>query len=143
MEAGDLRAHLVDEHATLRGKAEVLEALSLRVIRGDEDLGSALRLKGEEIETALIRHMLWEEEILLPELRRLGHEAVASQIRSEHERQRERIADSLIALQDAERRPVATARHLLEFIRWLDRDMSEEESSLHAKLLEPRSVEGH
>jgi len=137
MKASELRARVLEEHALLRGKAEVLEALALRVIRGDEDLGSALRLKGEEIEGRLAHHILWEEDILLPELRRSGHGDVAEKIRSEHRRQRERISDSLVALQDAERRPIAVARHLVEFVRLLEQDICDEEESMLARSLGP------
>jgi len=47
-------------------KPEVLEALALKVLRGDEELGSALRLKAEELQRHLLCHMTWEEDQLVP-----------------------------------------------------------------------------
>jgi hypothetical protein len=46
----------------LRGKAEVLES-ALRILRGDEDPGSALRPKGEILEHSFA--IAWEETVLL------------------------------------------------------------------------------
>jgi hemerythrin-like domain-containing protein len=130
MDPEQLLAHIHGDHALLRGKAEVLEALALRILRGDEDLGSALRLKGEEIQTLLVQHMGWEERELIPALCRQGAGDVADQISAEHGAQRERIADTLVTLLDSERRPAGVARHMLEFVKRLETDMRDEEESV-------------
>jgi hemerythrin-like domain-containing protein len=137
MDENELRARILGDHALLRGKAEVLEALALRILRGDEDLGSALRLKGEEIQDHLVRHMGWEERELLPPLRKSGGAKVADQISAEHSEQRERISDTLVTLQDSERRPVEVARHMVEFVRQLERDMYQEEQRVLGRDLTP------
>lgn len=130
MDVTELRARILEDHALLRGKAEVLEGLALRILRGDEDLGSALRLKGEEIQEHLVRHMGWEESALLPTLRRSGSDEVADQILSDHRAQRERISRTLVTLQGDEQQPVELARHMIDFVRWLERDMREEEANV-------------
>jgi len=137
MDATELRARILEDHEMLRGKAEVLEELALRILRGDEDLGSALRLKGEEIQEQLVRHIGWEETELLPALREFGNGGVADQIFAEHEAQRKRIADTLVTLQGSERRPVALARYIVEFVRVLDQEMREEEENVLSRRFGP------
>lgn len=129
----DTRSRFLDDHARLRGKAEVLESLALRILRGDDDLGSALRLKGEEILDHLVDHMAWEEQKLLPLLGRSGHSELSATLAAEHAAQRRRFEEDLRTLREAERHPVTVAKHVLEFLRWLERDMqSEEEHVLDA-----------
>jgi iron-sulfur cluster repair protein YtfE (RIC family) len=140
----DTVAHLLGDHARLRGKGEVLETLALRVLRGDEDLGSALRLKGEEIQEHLAAHMAWEEAVLLPLLRNVpGGRRVAEQLFSDHVPQRERLADCLRALAVGERRPAKLAKTVLELTAWLEHDMLAEEKQVLAVLgLPARSESG-
>ena len=127
----DVVAHFLGDHARLRGKSEVLEALALRVLRGDEDLGTALRLKGEEIQDHLAAHMVWEEDLLLPLVRSLpGGRKVAAQLFSDHAPQRERLADCLRALADEERRPAKLAKAILDLTAWLEHDMLAEEERI-------------
>lgn len=130
MDETELRTRMLEDHAMLRGKAGVLEALALRILRGDEDLGSALRLKGEEIQTHLVRHISWEEREFLPALRRSDGAEIACQISAEHKRQRERIARTLVTLQGSERDPMAVARHMMEFARQLENDLQDEEERI-------------
>ena len=141
-----VREKFVEDHARLRGKAEVLESLALRILRGDEDLGSALRLKGEEILDHLVRHMSWEEQELLPLLRRFGRLDIASALVTRHTAHRDHIEGDLITLQNAERRPLDMARHIVEFLRKLERDMQTEEDDVLGALnprLAPRTGSGH
>jgi hypothetical protein len=140
MGEADVRKRFLEDHARLRGKAEVLESLALRILRGDEDLGSALRLKGEEILDHLSCHMGWEERELLPLLRQFGRTDMAEKLVAEHAAQRAHFEGDLLTLKDTERRPLDLAKHFIEFLRWLDRDMlAEEEDVLGALSLPPDS----
>jgi iron-sulfur cluster repair protein YtfE (RIC family) len=132
----------LDDHARLRGKSEVLDALALRVLRGDEDLGTALRLKGEEIQEHLIAHMVWEEGKLLPLLQSVDSgQSAAAQLLSDHVAQRERLADCLRALTAAERRPAKLAKTILDLTAWLEHDMLAEERRILAILGHPARCE--
>jgi hemerythrin-like domain-containing protein len=145
MEAG-VRNRFLEDHARLRGKAEVLESLALRILRGDEDLGSALRLKGEEILEHLVCHMGWEEKELLPLLRQFGRSDIASRLVIEHAAQRERFEGDLHTLQNTERRPLDLAKHIVEFLGWLERDMQAEEENVLGALnphLDPHAGSRH
>lgn len=138
----ELREHFLHDHAELRGKADVLKSLALQVVRGDEDLGAALRLKGTDLQLRLIDHMRWEESQIAPYLRRVdpGAADLADRLFEEHQQQRERLAQSLMALSGAGPKPDELARHILDLVRWLERDMAEEETRLLAWLCEPRGA---
>ncbi len=127
----EITARFLEDHARLRGKSEVLEALALRILRGDEDLGSALRLKGEEIQKHLQDHMDWEEAALLPMLRSApGGREVAVVIAAEHATQRDRLAEWLAELSHTDVRPTHLARTVLDLTRWLAHDMAVEERTI-------------
>jgi hemerythrin-like domain-containing protein len=132
MTAGDVEAKVESEHARLRGMAAVLRSLALRVVRGDEDLRSALRLKGEELLERFDRHMCWEEDYLIPLLRRAGAkgEACGERLREDHRRQRDRLSSSLADLHNDDERSQDLARGLLDVIDWLERDMATEDARL-------------
>jgi hypothetical protein len=142
--AGELREHFLRDHAQLRGKADVLKSLALQVVRGDEDLGPALQLKGTDLQLRLIDHMRWEESQVAPYLRRIDRAAadLADHLFEEHQLQRERLAQSLMALSGAGPNPEELARHILDLVRWLERDMAEEETRLLAWLSEPGDSTG-
>jgi hypothetical protein len=134
----EIVAQFLHDHARLRGKSEVLEALALRVLRGDEDLGTALRLKGEEIEEHLAAHMAWEEGWLLPALCSVpGGWQVSAEILSDHIPQRERLANCLLALADERRQRVELAKAMLDLTAWLEHDMLAEEKLILAILGDP------
>lgn len=135
MSSSDILERFLEDHARLRGKSEVLEALALRVLRGDEDLGLALRLKGEEVQEHLARHMAWEEVTLLPALKGVsGGPEVATKLLSEHAAQRAHLADCLEALGNAEPRPAELAKTILALLERLQRDMLAEEQEVLATL---------
>jgi hemerythrin-like domain-containing protein len=132
MTSGEVEAKLEHEHARLRGMAAVLQSLALRVVRGDEDLTSALRLKGEELLARFDRHLRWEEDYLMPLLRRAGAEgeACSERLRGVHRLQRDRLSASLADLQSAGESAQKLARGLLDVIEWLERDMATEDAQL-------------
>jgi iron-sulfur cluster repair protein YtfE (RIC family) len=132
MTLGEVQAKVESEHARLRGMVGVLQSLALRVLRGDDDLASALRLKGEEVVERFERHMGWEEEYLLPLLSSAGVEgqACSERMRDEHRLQRGRLSASVEALDSSERRPQELARELLDVIEWLERDMATEDARI-------------
>lgn len=148
MKALQIREKFLDDHAHLRGKVSVLRSLATQVLRGDDDLGNALRLKGEDLQLHFIRHIQWEEAKLLPCLRKIDRAAaeVADQLFEEHTGQRQRLADSLITLEGADGDGRGLARHLLELARWLEHDMNAEEARILGLMPEPaplRSPETH
>jgi len=135
MTTDEIRTRFLDDHARLRGKGSVLQSLALGVLRGDLDLAPALRLKGRDLQRHLIRHMRWEEEALLPLLARIKGSATADDLFEDHERQRSRLADSLIATQDSSGHYAEEmARHLLELVDWIEKDMQHEEAHVLAAI---------
>ncbi|MBW2274646.1 MAG: hemerythrin domain-containing protein [Deltaproteobacteria bacterium] len=132
MTATEVATKVESEHARLRGMAGVLQSLALRVVRGDDDLTSALRLKGEELLERFDRHVRWEEDYLLPLLRRAGAEgeACSERLREDHRRQRDRLSASLADLHHDAGKPRELARGLLDVIEWLERDMATEDARL-------------
>jgi hypothetical protein len=128
----DLNTRFISDHQQLKGKASVLRSLALQVMRGDVELGRTLILKGQDLQIRLVDHMRWEEEVLLPQLRRYSEEAgkIAEQISSEHCGQRILISKSLQALGGGSPPVEEIARDLLELTDWLERDMEAEERSV-------------
>ncbi len=124
-----IREKFLSDHEALRGKSAVLEALALGVLRGDDELVSALRLKGEELQAHLLTHMHWEETHLLPAIRGVAHasDAIAEAVIQEHREQRQRLARSLAELKASPGSSVKLAQHFLSLIRWLETDMQSEE----------------
>ena len=109
-------------HANSRGKAEVLEALSLRVLRGDEDLASALRLKAEDLHRYLLGHMTWEEDQLIPLLSEgdLAEPPRWVSLLRERRRQRLRLSSSLFALKYGHQPAKDLAKECLALISGLE-----------------------
>jgi hypothetical protein len=146
MTRGELVSRLERDHARLRGKAAVLRSLALGVLRGDADLGETLVLKGRDLQESLIAHMDWEDDVLLPNLRRGSDDAlrVAERIYHEHAGQRIELLGSILSLGPREgatgdngrgagpREIGKVANGLLELIDRLEQDMATEESVLDA-----------
>jgi iron-sulfur cluster repair protein YtfE (RIC family) len=133
MTLNEIRDKFLDDHARLRGKASVLRSLATQVLRGDTELAEAMRLKGRDMQFNLVKHMQWEEANLVPLLRAVSAVAAdgADQLFEEHRAQRSKLADSLIALEGAApENGMALAEHLLDLIRWLERDMVGEEEAI-------------
>lgn len=132
MSVYEVRSHFLNDHARLRGKVAVLRSLALGVLRGDAELSSALRLKGQDLQDHLQRHMSWEEEKLLPALDRssplAGDTAIA--LRREHATQRGRLADSLNSLEDIGYPPKELAQSIMDLIAWIESDMVSEEEAV-------------
>jgi iron-sulfur cluster repair protein YtfE (RIC family) len=138
----EIHAHFLDDHTTLRGKVSVLRSLALSVLRGDEELASALRRKGQDLQEHLQRHMTWEEENLLPVLdcENPRGMVVATAMLVEHAHQRDRLAESLRDLEETGSRPRKLAESMMDLISWLERDMAaEEEAVLEVIELSPHS----
>ena len=144
-----LRDQLHEDHTRLRGKVQIVRSLAMAVIRGDRDLGPALRLKGLDLQECLLRHMRWEEREMLPALYRAGQLGVEAgeTMREEHRSQRSQLSESLMFTGgcDGLEEAMSIAHHLLELASWLERDMGEEEQRIiaalnfHAPGVAPRS----
>lgn len=127
----EIREQFLNDHLHLRGKCGVVSNLALNVLRGDEDLALALRLKGEELYRHLLEHMLWEEAKLVPILVHDTHgEFDEAALRAEHDSQRQLLNDSLAELRrdDASNRDLAKA--CITLVGWLDTDMATEERAV-------------
>ncbi len=115
----------------MRGKVQIVRSLAMAVIRGDRDLGPALRMKGLDLQECLLRHMRWEEQEMLPALYRSGQLGVQAgeAMRDEHRVQRSQLTESLMFTGGCEgiEEAISIAHHLLELVGWLERDMGEEE----------------
>ena len=126
-----IREKFISDHQMLRGKAAVVAALALDVLRGDEDLASALRIKGEELYAQLLDHMQWEENLLLPLLAKSSHGAwTGAAIIKEHHEQRLRLDNSLTKLRHPDTSFASLGGECLEFVRWLEVDMTSEERTV-------------
>ena len=131
-----IRERFLRDHRQIRGKASVLRSLALGVLRGDDELASALRLKGEELQSHMLLHMTWEEDELMPALEHDGRggDSLGKQIQEEHREQRTRLAHSLVALRVTSGQKRADieslARDMMELVRWLESDMAKEEASV-------------
>jgi len=144
MTRGELEDRLARDHARLRGKSAVLRSLALGFLRGDADLAETLVLKGRDLQQSLIEHMNWEEDVLVPNLRRASPEAsrVAERIHDEHRGQRVQLVRSIRDLSvkpspapgagDETAGMEDVAREFLELTERLERDMATEESTLGA-----------
>jgi hypothetical protein len=124
-------------HAHLRGKAEVLEALALKVLRGDEDLGSALRLKAEELQRHLLCYMTWEEDQLIP---LLAEDAAADpppwvQLFRERRQQRLQLSRSLFELKYAHVPAGDLAKQCLALVEALEAAIVVEERDIVPSIL--------
>jgi iron-sulfur cluster repair protein YtfE (RIC family) len=123
-----IKEKFLRDHRMLRGKAAVVATLALDVLRGDEELASALRLKGEELYSYLLVHMQWEERLLVPLLVESSHGTwTGAGIIREHEDQRIRLDNSLAKLRHVDASLANLAEECLELVRWLEVDMSSEE----------------
>jgi hemerythrin-like domain-containing protein len=131
MDKRAIRDRFLRDHGELRGKAVVLESLALQVLRGDEELISALRLKGQDLQAHLLRHMEWEEAHISPVLESRNGAARFSSaaLEKEHGLQRERIARLIEKLHDTQN-GIDLARSLLDFTGTLESDMAAEEAHL-------------
>ena len=128
----EVREKVLSDHARLRGMLAVLASLALRILRGDEELVTALRLKGEEVGSFLLVHMAWEEKYLVPTLVNLGAlgEERARELLGDHREQRQRLDESIEALARNPRDGVTElARRMLRLIESLERDMVDEEAA--------------
>ncbi len=125
----DVLTRFKGDHQRLRANAAVLRSLALQVMRGDTELDQTLVLKGRDLHLRLIAHMRWEEEVLLPQLRRGSNVGTETALRiiDEHGDQRSRITESLMQLGGGTPNPEAVARDLLALTDWLERDMEAEE----------------
>ncbi|MCP5045061.1 MAG: hemerythrin domain-containing protein [bacterium] len=123
-----IRDRFLADHRELRGKAAVVTTLALNVLRGDEELASALRLKGEELNDRLLSHMAWEEKHLIPLLAHTPRGKLQGKaILEEHKDQRTRLLDSLTELQRPQNSFSGLAKECLALVHWLEADMASEE----------------
>jgi iron-sulfur cluster repair protein YtfE (RIC family) len=128
MSKSEIRDKFLRDHRRLRAKAAVVTTLALSVLRGDEDLTSALRLKGEELYTHLLDHMQWEEAQLIPLLAESSvGESTCSSMLKDHVDQRQRLGDSLSELRHPGSSLASLAKDCLDHVRWLEVDMADEE----------------
>ena len=135
MSKADARHKFLSDHRILRAKAAVVTTLALNLLRGDEDLASALRLKGEELHAQLLDHMKWEETQLVPLLAgsSIG-ESVASVILEEHADQRLHLMKSLAELQRPDAPCSTLAKDCIALVRWLESDMAREENEVQRSI---------
>jgi hypothetical protein len=128
MSRSEIKNKFLSDHRKLRAKAAVVTTLALSVLRGDDDLASALRLKGEELYTHLLDHMRWEEAQLVPLLvESAASEATGTIILKEHVDQRLRLDSSLSGLRQPDGSFASLAKDCIALVRWLEVDMANEE----------------
>jgi hypothetical protein len=133
----EIRSHFLNDHASLRGKVFVLRSLALSILRGDDELMSALLLKGKDLRDQLHRHLSWEEEHVLPMLHHwspLGAQT-AAELLGEHETQRVRLDESLNSLDAVDFAPKQLARSIMNLISWIEGDMKSEEETILAFIM--------
>lgn len=124
-------------HTHLRGKAEVLETLALKVLRGDEDLGSALRLKADELQRHLLHHMIWEEDQLIPLLTEgeFANSPRWVELLRERRQQRLQLSRSLLELQHSNEPAGDLAKQCLVLVEALEAAIMVEERDVLPSIL--------
>ena len=136
MRNSEVRTHVLRDHEALRRRLVGLERQSRRVT--DDNLGNVGPLRQEALQllSRLREHMRWEDRYLVPALREAdawGPER-AKRFDDDHREQRETLALIVEELQEQRKPPSVLAKHLLDLVTDLLRDMEEEE----AFFLDPR-----
>lgn len=127
----EIQERFLSDHLQLRGKCGVVANLALNVLRGDEDLALALRLKGEELYRHLLDHMTWEEKTLIPLLREATRGTFdEAALLAEHASQRKQLDASLVELRRMNTSNIDLAKACIALVRWLDTDMAAEERAV-------------
>lgn len=132
MQASDVRRRILEDHQTLRAMLVSLERVAQEVLDGEAQLSGALRFEGETLMERLLEHMHWEDLYLRPALCEAdawGQER-AERLDRDHREQREMLRYALASVEDASRPPLVVARQMLDLVRLLRDDMSEEEELL-------------
>jgi acetoin utilization protein AcuB len=131
-----VRTRILAEHTVLRALYAAVDQHARAVLAGEAGATAALRDRGRELCTTLLRHIELENTVLAPALHDLDAfgPVRAQQLIAEHERQRSVLASMLVAIDEGRDRELAD--DMLRLISELRIDMAhEEESLLHSGLL--------
>ena len=132
MRPNDVRRRILADHRDFRGVLLSIEALSEKVLGGDDSQMRALRVEGETFHEQLLEHMRWEDRYLAPLLwsSEAWGEERAKQLERDHLEQRELLLHTLEGLRDPRRPTVALARTMVDLMGMLRLDMEEEDAVL-------------
>jgi hemerythrin-like domain-containing protein len=130
--ARGVRARVLREHEVLRSLLGALLQLCNRVQNGEHDLRPRLRELALELHRCFSDHLAFEDERLLPLVKRAGSwgRARAQRLECEHAEQRMLIDYLTPRLADVSRPLVLLGADLASFAELLRGDIADEESSV-------------
>ena len=129
MKPTEIRARVLRDHRSVRTQIERVAALSRAALAGTSRDTAALRAAAHELIRVLGRHLLWEDEHLLPALEAADGwgPARVQRMQADHGEQRELLRHVATVLEDPSRPPELLARTTLDLARLLQDDMEDEE----------------
>ena len=129
MQPSEVRRRILDDHEKLRAMLTQLEATAAQVLTGEAQLLGSLRTEGTALLSTLREHMHWEDVYLRPALLAAdawGRER-AERLDHDHEEQRELLGWAVESVEDQSRPAPVIARTMLDLVRLVREDMTDEE----------------
>lgn len=125
-----VRARILAEHTVLRALYAAVDQHARAVLEGEAGATDALRDRGRELCSTLLRHIELENTVLAPALHDLDAfgPVRAQQLLAEHERQRSVLTAMLVAIEEGRDRELAG--NMLDLLSELRIDMAHEEQAL-------------
>ena len=126
MRLEEARDKIIDDHTRLRGRLDVIERLTERVLTGESSCGDSFFFECETMFADLAQHIHWEDRNLAPAL--IDHDAKrGALLEQDHREQRLLMRYVIDRLRDPTRPAVLVARTMLDFGIALRQDMRREE----------------
>ena len=124
------RQQILGDHHKLRRLIGAVERIAGLIEDGDEDLGDSLRVLLVALFRKLKAHMQYEDEVLVPILRKIDAfgDVRADRFDREHEEQREQMGDILHAACDLRAHPQEVAGRARAILQRVLVDMDHEEA---------------
>ena len=132
MRPSEVHARVLDDHAALRERIDVIDALSDSFEKGGREVGTELREQAAALYEVFAAHLSLEDAHLVPALEKLPEigPPLASRLLREHREQRELILYLLSRLEQEEHPTSLIASEIQNFANYLRTDMMHEESAI-------------
>ena len=127
MRVSEVRDRVIDDHIRLKGRLEVIERLTTRVLAGESECVDALGFECEMMLADLAQHMSWEDRNLAPALFERDAKRFA-RLEEDHREQRELLRYIVDRLRETECPAILVARTMADFASLLREDMYREET---------------
>ena len=121
----EVRERVIDDHARLKGRLDVIERLTARLLAGERERVDSLVFECEMMLADLAQHMRWEDRYLAPLL-----EADAKRVERlerDHREQRELLSFVVARVREPSCPAVLLARTMADLADLLRQDMRREE----------------